>query len=448
MKLSTARTRLGWIAASCGLIAALGAQIPEDVPPATSALPAAVIPDQYLVEVQAGVDPRAVAPTHRVLPKFVYRVAVNGFAASVPPGRLAALKADPRVLRVTPDRRVAAVAKPGTGGGGGTGQIVPEGVKRIGAAPADNLGRGAGIGVAVVDTGVDFNHSDLKPLGAASYSAVSASAQDDNGHGTHVAGTVAARHNAEGVVGVAPEATVYAVKVLDAAGSGSDASVLAGLNWVASMAPYTLPPIRVVNLSLGRAGSLNDNPPLRAAIQSLSAAGITVVVAAGNDASLEVSQQVPSTYPEVLAIASTTAKDGSNQYRFFSGFIAADTASYFTSDGRFNPATGIGVTVSAPGADAENIGKSGSIQSVGILSTRLGGGTTRMSGTSMAAPHAAGVAALLTAQEPALTPEAIRLRLRGGAQRTGTAPLDSPTRGYSFDGEREGVLSAPGALQP
>ncbi len=151
----------------------------------------------------------------------------------------------------------------------------------------------------------------LQPLGIGSYSAFIGTAQDDNGHGTHVAGTIA------------------------------------------------------------------------------------VIVAAGNEATLEVSQKVPAAYPEVIAIASTTAKAGTNANRNFGGVIGADTAPHFTSDGAFNSTTGIGVGISAPGATQENITKSGFVESVGILSTKLGGGTTSMSGTSMACPHTAGVAALV-----------------------------------------------------
>ncbi len=447
MNMRTALTLCSLLTASAGAFAA-----DDDLTPLPSdkALPAAAIRDRFIVEVKAGINPSLVAPAHGVAPDFVYRRAVNGFAGHVPPGRLAALAADPRVVRVVPDRAVTANGKPGTGGGT-VGQVVPAGVQRIGAAPGGVAYTGAGVGVAVVDTGVDLNHADLQPLGSASFSAFGASALDNYGHGTHVAGTIAARNNTSDVVGVAPNATIYAVKVLDAAGSGSDAAVTAGLDWVAANAASVFPQIRVVNMSLGRAGTLGDNPIMRAAVQNLTANGIAVIVAAGNDASLEASQQVPSTYPEVIAVASTTAKAGTNQSRSFSGVIGADTASYFTSDGAFNSTTGIGVSISGPGEDQENISKAGFLQSVGILSTKLGGGTTRMSGTSMASPHTAGVAALIWNKALTLgqsvSSEEIRVRIRTGASNP-AAPLDSPTTGYTFDGVREGVLSAPGALAP
>jgi subtilisin family serine protease len=222
------------------------------------------------------------------------------------------------------------------------------------------------------------------------------------------------------------------------------------LDWVAASATLATPPspaIRVVNMSLGREASADpvDDLPMRAAVQGVCSKGIAVVVAAGNDAKLEVSQQVPSGFPEVIAVGSTTAKAGTNAYRFYSGVIGADTASYFTSDGAYN-ANGIGVTVSAPGEDQEDITKAGFIQSVGILSTKLGGGTTRMSGTSMASPHVAGVAALLYEKYPSSTVEDIRRRISVGAVRQGIAPIDSPSASYTPDGDLEGILSAPGAL--
>jgi subtilisin len=313
-------------------------------------------------------------------------------------------------------------------------------VKRVGLPRADS--NGADIGVAIVDTGIDLSNADLAPH-ADTFSAFGGSCQDDNDHGTHVAGIVAARQgNNLGTFGVAPAAILYCVKVLDSQGSGSDSDVIAGLEWVSTHSA-----IRVVNMSLGRAGTVDDNPAMRDAIKALYNLGVTVVVAAGNDATQEVSQTVPASYPEVLAVASTTAIAGTNSCRRFSGVIGADTASYFTTDGK-----GLGwdssdhwqggVTVSAPGEDEEDIANNCLISSKGILSTKLGGGTVRMSGTSMASPHVAGIAARLV-QRGLVGPEAIRHALRNNAQYSGSVPLNSPTSSYSFDGEREGIAQAP-----
>jgi len=231
---------------------------------------------------------------------------VNAAAAHLPTVAVQRrLQQDPDVIAIIPDRAVRAHAKPGGSGGGG-GQVVPAGIKRIGAAPGALTYTGAGVGVAVVDSGIDLAHPDLQPLGAACFTAFVA-CQDDNGHGTHVAGTIAARDNAMDVVGAAPNAVAYAVKVLDAHGNGTDGTVIAGLDWIAQNATLVSPEIRVVNMSLGRPGTLNDNPILRQAIQNLHVAGISVVVSAGNEPDLEVSQQVPATYPEVMAIATSAA---------------------------------------------------------------------------------------------------------------------------------------------
>lgn len=156
-----------------------------------------------------------------------------------------------------------------------------------------------------------------------------------------------------------------------------------------------------------------------------------------------IAQQIPAAYPEVLAIASATAIDGANACKRSSGIIKADTASYFTTDGA-------GVTVSAPGEDQENVNGGCLITSKGILSLKLGG-TTRMSGTSMASPHAAGVAALVvstlpTATDPSKISCTVKTRIQSAAYFQGAAPLDSPTSSYDFDGAREGIVSAPGAV--
>jgi subtilisin len=364
------------------------------------------------------------------------------------PNVLAALQGDPDVLSVFPDHTVFAFqhgnaaddvqANGKPGGGGGTpppsGDVFPAGVDRIGRPALD---AGAGVGVAIVDTGIDLQHRDLAP-GTATFSAFGSSCQDNNGHGTHVAGIVAAKMgNQLDVVGVAPGATVYCVKVLDAAGSGSDSQVIAGLDWVYQNHASVTPHIKVVNMSLGRPAEGDGSDALmHDAVATLTAAGIAVVVAAGNDATVDVSTQVPAGFHEVIAVASSTARTGVSACKRHKASIGQDTASYFTTDGH-------DVTISAPGEEAEDINSGCFISSVGILSLKLGGGTTRMSGTSMAAPHVAGVVARLLQLTATLTPEAVRSQLKSDAVLINRAPYDSETTGYTFDGTREGIVKAP-----
>ena len=398
----------------------------------------------YIVTFRAGTDrgTRAkVVANHGASVRFNYS-AINAAAVAVPnDNALAALAKDPSVIAVVQDRLVLAYqdvganakasGKPG-GGGGGAAQVVPAGVARVGVPTSTS--NGDGIGVAIVDTGIDLAHADLgSPVDA--FSAFGGSCADDEGHGTHVAGTVAARNNSIDVIGVAPNAQLFCVKVLDSSGSGTDATVMAGLDWVLANHALVQPNIKVINMSLGRPGSVDDNPSFHDLIMSLEAAGVAVVVAAGNDASIEISQSIPAAYPEVIAVASATASAGSNQCRWASP-IAADTASFFTTDGP-------NVVVSAPGEDAENISRACLISSTGILSTRRGGGTTRMSGTSMATPHVAGIVARHFQLHSSYTVLDVRQILGIDAARQDVAPFDSPTSSYSFDGVREGIVQAP-----
>jgi subtilisin len=398
--------------------------------------------DQYLIMFRAGTpaNERAQAVSRGGgLLRYNLDV-INGVAARIPNfNALTALRRNAAVVSIVPDRVVEAFQgkKPGGGGGGGgSSQAIPEGVKRVGAP---RLGSdGTGIGVAIVDSGIDLSHADLA-VGAVKFDSFGGTCQDGNGHGTHVAGTVAALDNTIDVLGVAPKATPYCVRVLDNSGSGSDATVIAGLNWVYQNRAS----IRVVNMSLGRPRSTDDDDaPIRSAIQGLTNEGVIVVVAAGNDATKEVKDMVPARFPEVIAVASTAAKSGTNACRNLSSPIAADTASYFTTDGALS-AENVGVTISAPGEDQENVSRPCLISSVGVLSLRAGGGTTRMSGTSMASPHVAGIVARILQKSIASGVEGVRSHLRTTASQTGTAPLNSPTSSYTFDGEREGIAQAP-----
>ena len=252
------------------------------------------------------------------------------------------------VLRLVPDRKVyegvakTPQAKTATTSSATTGsrQLIPASVQRVGPPTAGSDGNG--IGVALLDSGCDYNHADLNPApdnpGVTCYNAFNpaGSCQDDRGHGTHVAGGIAAQNNNIDVVGVASGATLYCVKVLDNTGTGDESDVIAGLQWVANNYNQVIPEIRVVNMSLGRPlepGELIDDTPMLPAIQVLYNLGIAVVVSAGNDSTLEVTDFVPAGYTEVFAVAGTVAADGTDQC-FGSFVVAADTAAAAASSQR------------------------------------------------------------------------------------------------------------------
>jgi subtilisin len=339
--------------------------------------------DRYIVVLKDGVaSPAAVAHAHgrayglRV--SHVYGSAIKGYAATLPTSALERLREDPRVASISPDRPMGILA-----------QTKPTGIRRI-AAPKSSTAAGDGVGtvgidVAVIDTGIDLDHPDLNVMGGINCSTGN-SHDDGHGHGTHVAGTIGARDNAIGVVGVAPGARLWSVRVLSDSGSGTDATVLCGVDWVDSMAPANGGPIRVANMSLGGGGGDDgacgrvDDDPVHAAICEATADGVLFVVSAGNSRR-NIAGQVPAAYNEVLTVSAVADFNGQA-----GGGAAAtcradvdDTAADFSNFTRVGSADEAHV-IAAPG--------------VCIKSTWKGGGYRRLSGTSMASPHVAGAAAL------------------------------------------------------
>ncbi len=235
-------------------------------------------------------------------------------------------------------------------------ETIPAGVSQVKAPLAWDGSRGKAINVAILDTGIDGKHPDLAPnfRGGASFIDDENSTDDFHGHGTHCAGTVAAAINGLGVVGVAPAASLYAVKVLNRNGSGSYSSIIAGIDWSVNKKR-----MHVVSMSLGGSG---DSNALKTMCQSAFDAGVLLVAAAGNagppPAGSKSSVRYPALYDSVIAVSA----------------IGSDnTLASFSSRGPK-------IELCAPG--------------VQILSTAPGGGYQQMSGTSMACPHTSGVAAL------------------------------------------------------
>ena len=207
-----------------------------------------VVPGQFIVVLNRGFDPAQVAADHAALPLHVYRVASRGFAARLSELQVNSLQSDPRVNNLIADRKVTTTGKPATGGGGVL-EAVPTGIKRIDAEGVP----GSDAIVAIIDTGIDLDHPDLNVSQDCWFSAYGPNrldADDGNGHGTHVAGTVGAIANTSGVRGVAPGASLCPIRVLDNSGSGAWSAIIAGIDYVTSQRNQGIN-IRVANMSLG-----------------------------------------------------------------------------------------------------------------------------------------------------------------------------------------------------
>ena len=400
---------------------------------ALAAPPADVIPGQYIVVLRDGTpDVPTVANeharSHGAGLLHIDEHALRGYAATIPSARLAAIRADARVAFISEDRLVAATA-----------QTLPTGIKRIDGELSDTAsGNGLGsvdVDVAIIDTGIDLDHPDLNVVGGKN--CVRGGSHDDgNGHGTHVAGTVGAKDNAAGVVGVAPGARLWAVRVLDNRGSGSWSGIICGINWVTDNAGT----IEVANMSLGGSGSddtdggncLNTKDALHKAICSSVAAGVTYTVAAGNS-SADAKGFVPAAYDEVItvsALADFNGLPGGNG----AATCRADKDDTFADFSNF----GADVDIIAPG--------------VCINSTWKGGGYNTISGTSMAAPHVAGAAALYKVMYPTDTlgkptsPATVKKGLQDSGNHGWNSNFgdDADLTGDDKDGIKEKLLNVAG----
>jgi len=309
-----------------------------------------------------------------------YGAALKGFAARLSDAQRARVQSDPDVAAVVPDIPFHADAL----GPVAARETVPPGIRRVRAATTTQASAAANGSVAVIDTGLDLSHSDLNAVSGINCIQSGAKAQDDNGHGTHVGGTLAGRNTGTGVVGVVPGTRLYAVKVLDRRAGGSLSSILCGIDWVTRNASAL--GIRVANMSVGAAGrddgacGARDGDPLHAAVCRSTAAGVLYVASAGNSG-VDFAQQAPASYGEVLTVAGMTDTDG------LPGAKGPASCVKGQGDDKVWTKSNYGVTAAQA---AHMVAAPGTC----ILSAKRGGGTTTMTGTSMAAPHAAGVAAL------------------------------------------------------
>ena len=343
---------------------------------------------------------------------------VTAIAAELPPRAIAALQSHSRIAVIEPDVAIHAVDAELDNSWG---------VKRIGSGTVHDAGnKGAGIKIAVLDTGIDYNHPDLAANYGGGWDFVNNDADpfDDNFHGTHVAGSIAGRDDDAGVVGVAPEATIYALKVLDQNGNGSFSGVISALDWAVQNG------IQITSNSYG--SSTNPGTLVQQAFANASNAGLLHVAAAGNTGNCAGTGDTvifPAKYDSVIAVA---AIDNT------------DTVACFSSHGPK-------VELAAPG--------------VAVTSTVPGGGYNTFNGTSMATPHVSGVAALVlargvadtnangrindelrsiltqTAQDLGAVRARHALRLRaGGRGRGGRRSSAAVTRGWRHGDDQQGDL--------
>jgi len=359
----------------------------------TAQEPGAIAPGRYLVRFHDTVAaPVAVAQElsrrHGFAVGHVYQYTLRGMAIRVQPQAeaqvLNALGRDPRVESIGHDRYATAFA-----------QIVPKGVDRINAEPGVVANTAFGTRVAIVDTGLDFEHFDLAAninfdlsVDCAFFGfgiCFAGGGDDDNGHGTFVGGIVAALNDSTDVVGVASFAQLISVKVLDSSGSGYFTDIIAGLDYLRSLNGNPNTFVHVANMSLGaRCSVCTDNssdPTVRAfhdSVRALVSSGTTVVVAAGN-AGADAFNTIPAAFDEVITVSAMADSDG--QPGGLGPTLVLTGRPPMPDDSFANFSNfGLDIDVTGPG--------------VAETSLKILGGTTTGSGTSFSSPHAAGVAAV------------------------------------------------------
>jgi len=373
-----ASTALAVLLSCAGLALAQEGTTPGQGPPGGA------IPGRYIVVLEDGVqDPTAVAREHaqrhgaEVL--RTYRHAIKGYAARLPDQQLDRVRADGRVAYVEPDQTTRATA-----------QTFPWGIDKIDADKSSTkAGDGSGavrnVNAYIIDSGI-YKHADLRVVNHVNF-AGDGKNYDCYGHGTHVAGTLAAKDNARDVVGAAPGAPLTGVKVTGCRGSGTVSGAIEGVDWVTANA--VRPAIANISLGSGLSRAFDE------AVSKSAASGVFYSIAAGNEGA--------------DACESSPARAGAGTDNGIATVAATnkqDAEPYWSNYGSC-------VDIWAPGA--------------GVLSTKKGGGTTKMSGTSQAAPHVGGGAALYLSKNTAASPATIEGALTSSAKITANTSKDGAT---------------------
>ncbi|HEX2722717.1 MAG TPA: S8 family serine peptidase [Gemmatimonadaceae bacterium] len=340
------------------------------------------IPGNYIVEADWNADAPKLAADYGIQPKYVYEQLINGFAGAFPASVADALALDSRVLKITVQRQFSKLETvTQTGATWGIDRIDQRSLPTNGLYTYDFTG--AGVAAYIIDTGIRYSHREFEGRAVRGWDAYAADPTDPllgydgsgdcDGHGTHVAGTVGGK-----AFGVAKKVKLVGVRVLNCAGYGSDADVIAGMDWVAKNA--TLP--ATANMSLGDvvpSKTMGTSGPVDDAVKALVASGVTLAVAAGNGwgngtIGADACMFPISNVPEAITVAASNA---------------TDTRTTWTNYGAC-------IDLFAPGAS--------------ILSSTFDNDSSSgtKSGTSMSTPHVVGVAALVLQQAPGATPQQVR----------------------------------------